>query len=323
MKNLTKFLTTLAVSLSAGSLATPVYAVSCGDYIQPNTTVVLTQNLSCQGKDGMGALNVPFGDATINLNGRTITCTGANCGTGASSIGIMSSNVSVPNVKIIGPGKIIGFGTGIRFAAYAAPLGDGTGLSISQVTILGPGRKGIWVTNSGAASCGTAIINILNPPPPNFSISDNLITGQVEGIYVVDSYCGVIENNQLMDNNGYVQSADNVAIGLYGDYNKVSGNVLAHNGFGNTTSYLGTGIRVGGGSNQISANYLTIHHAHGISIVGSKGGNAIYSNTARFTNYTGYDMADYTYGSSPNSWNSNNVCHSQYGLPAGVCNAGE
>ena len=323
MKNLTKFLTTLAVSLAAGSLATPVYAVSCGDYIQPNTTVVLTQNLSCQGKDGMGALNVPFGDATINLNGRTITCTGANCGAGANSTGIMSSNVSVPNVKIIGPGKIVGFGTGIRFSAYAAPLGDGTGLSISGVSIIGPGQTGIWVANSGEASCGTTLINILNPPPPNFSIADNLITGQVQGIYIQASYCGEIKGNRLMDNNASFQSSENIGIGLYGDYNQVSENILAHNGFGNSQTYLGTGIRVGGGSNKIASNYLTIHHAHGIAVTGSKGGNAIYSNTARFTNYTGYDMADYSYTSTPNSWNSNNVCHSQYGLPAGVCNAGE
>lgn len=297
-------------------MAAGAYAASCGDKVQPKTTLTLTSDMSCPGNGGWAALIIPYGDATINLNGHTITCTGANCGRGSSSIGIVSTNNYIPNVKIVGPGKIIGFGTGIQVAADA-PHGDGTGASISQVTIGGQGTTGIYVQNSGAPSCGTQISNMFTQPPPSFSIVNNQVSGQVQGIYVVGSHCGEVKGNLVADNNGYIQAIENVGVEVHGDYNEVSSNTLAHNGFGNNESWLGGGMKVGGNHNVIVQNYLTTHHAYGILLGGSA--NSARLNTSRFTT-NGYDMVDYATGTT---WNANNVCNTQNGLPAGICAAGE
>src|SRR4051794_35663788 len=203
MKKLLQRAMPLWIAMIANAVTTPAFAQSCGDAVPAHTTLVLSHDLSCPGSVSSGALVVPEGDVTIDLNGHAIVCTGTNCGVGATSAGIYAYNTTMNNVHIAGPGTISGFGAGIRIAAKYDVLGNARGASIQHVTITGPGDYGIRLSNAGAYGCWNEIRSIVSPPAPKFSITDNAISGWVEGIRVDQGYCGLVKNNVAADNNAH------------------------------------------------------------------------------------------------------------------------
>jgi hypothetical protein len=313
-----EILNAIRMMLMAGSQVKPAYALSCGDYLAANTTVVLTQDLYCPGKQYEGALVAAGDNVTINLNGHNLICTGAYCGTDSFSTGIYNY-VPVKKFKIIGPGKVAGFGTDITIFASGQTAGGTTGLLISQVTVAGPSSYGISVGDAGTLPCNKQN-NPFVIPPPAFEISNNQVSAVAVPLQITNSYCGLIRNNLIADNNGSGRGIINFGITSKGDYNLLIQNTVVHNGWG---SVGGGGISVEGSHNQVNMNYLTMNNAYGITVKGSNSGaNLFYGNTIRYTT-NGPDLSDFNTGPLGNSWNPNNTCSTQQNLPAGVCNPGE
>ena len=153
MKHFTQHSIFLA-AFAAGLLSTSAYAVNCGSIF---SDVTLTLDLVCSNNGFVVSGN----NITINLNGHTLSCTGYNCGISdaiPTSSGITSDGYS--GLKVIGPGTIAGFSKGIH-------VGGGTNHTVSSIVITGTGESGIEIKNVGTSACGTQIVNVLNPPPPN------------------------------------------------------------------------------------------------------------------------------------------------------------
>lgn len=96
-----KILNTLVLALLLMAWQPNAHALACGDTV--TTSITLTADLHCT--TGWTALYVPVGNITIRLNGHTLSGDPALQG-----IGILDA----AKVRILGPGRITGFWTGIN-----------------------------------------------------------------------------------------------------------------------------------------------------------------------------------------------------------------
>lgn len=288
----------------------PLFAVTCGAHVTGN--FVLTSDLICSGAYG---LIVGDSNTTINLNGHTITCTGAEeCGPLPNSnlftlvsYGIMSD--AYDNVKILGPGKIVGF-------TYAIQISRGKGHVVSDVDLSGAGRIGIQISHLSTPDCGQGAVSIFNPPAPTFLLSNNRISWKWHGIDLKSSHCGVIKSNVLADNSLPFGSAPDYGIVVEGNSNQLVQNTIAHNGH---SDVAGGGADIAGDGNRVTGNYVTANAGYGIGISGSS--NMITANTSRFNGTA--DMADYLPLMPYNSWNTNNTCNTQQWVKVVICGPNE
>jgi parallel beta-helix repeat protein len=324
MRNLKLYLFVLAIVFP-----TVASAVNCGDLV--SGTVNLTGDLNCTS----AGLIVAADHTTINLNGFTISCTGAgfagSCQMLNGPVGIESTNFT--KVKVIGPGTVSGFHVGIRM------LGDAN-LRVDSVTVTGPAAPDI-TTNTrglnvgiliGKTSCAAASGNSAAATVTNSEISNHS-----QGIQLSDAECVKVDSNVIHDNNSL---GDSHGIDLIGSANNtISGNNLYANGGNNSLGNPDSGITMllaGSTGNTVTNNTVLNNCGNGIVAFNGAGGNTISANTVRFNASSltpqcravpavspFLDLAEINAGAG-NVWNANNLCRTQSaGIPAGVCNPGE
>src|SRR5262249_27678514 len=163
----------------------------------------------------------------------------------------------------------VGFFRGVYVAG-------GNNHTISQVSVRGAGRYGIYMGGVGSRNCG--IGTVFNPPPPHYTVSGNTASQQISGIVVTNSHCGLISQNTVAD--GSFTQGD-TALFTDGDSNAITQNILVHNGKGN-------GLVVKGDKNRVTSNYLTVHELYGIMSMGKN--NTFTANTSRYAGIA--DMYD-------------------------------
>jgi nitrous oxidase accessory protein NosD len=294
----------------------------------------LTADLHCTAQSG---LRVTADNTTINLNGHTLSCTGAGFGGSCQKAdgqvptntrGIESQHFN--NVKIAGPGTITGFETGI-LVTY------GAGHTISGVTIDGPSvplaqnhrdmAAGIYLAAVNCSTSGTGKTAV---------ISSNDVSNQAAGIHVESSSCVEVRGNQIRD----INRGQGLAFGmsLYKVYkssfyrNTVTGVGLNRQMDSGIVSFQYTG------SNQIYSNTVSNNCGNGILMRPDSAQNTTSSNVARFNGTSSQqgrcdapaplggafgDLVDQNPLLS-NTWNTNNICRVQLGnISAGVCGPNE
>lgn len=163
-------LATLLIAAPSGA-GRSAAAVECGDRL--TNSVVLTKNLHCSG-DGLviGASNV-----TIALHGHTIS--GANGGTGIQLVDGSEVEPWFDGLKVLGPGRIEGFGIGVRIDPMP---GGSRGHVIRGITI-------------AANSAGVLLSNVRD-----MTVSNNRI--QRNGWYGINAFSAdaTVEDNDISFN---------------------------------------------------------------------------------------------------------------------------
>lgn len=166
------------------------HALSCGDTISSDTT--LTADLHCT--TGWNALYMPVGGVTLRLNGHTISG-----GIGLEGLSVFSAN----NVRILGPGRITGFWTGVNAtrADYLTVQGvdfDNTNAGVIASDTLGTYLQGNDFRNiNGWGVYIVAFPGASRPVLGAHAIADNLVLESVGGI----SLCGHANSDNLVKNN--------------------------------------------------------------------------------------------------------------------------
>jgi len=317
----------LITALGAGRLL----ALNCGQVV--SGVVTLVDDMHCNSQT---ALRVGADNTVINLNGHTLTCTGAgflgSCqtGTGQSPLPVRGVEVfSKKNVTINGPGTINGFADGIV-------LSDANGAVVKGVNITGPSQPvgknqrsmvaGIYV---GGIEC--PIVAFGQDAPPALTISDNTISNQAQGLHLQNVGCAVVKGNKIHDINRdsgwgtgmFLHNADN---------NEIYRNSIFAVGY-NDIMDSGISLMQGSSRNTITSNSISSNCGNGVTVLHKSQQNTFTLNIARFNgagscpappNGTGFaDLSDSSTGSG-NVWNNNNLCKTEAGsVPAGVCNAFE
>lgn len=166
------------------------YALSCGDTISSDTT--LTADLHCT--TGWNALYLPVGGVTLRLNGHTISG-----GIGLEGLSVFSAS----NVRILGPGRITGFWTGVNAtrADYLTVQGvdfDNTNAGVIASDTLGTYLQGNDFRNiNGWGVYIVAYPGASRPLLGAHAIADNLVLESVGGI----TLCGHANSDNLIKNN--------------------------------------------------------------------------------------------------------------------------
>ena len=166
------------------------YALACGDTISSDTT--LTADLHCT--TGWNALYMPVGGITLRLNGHTISG-----GIGLEGLSVFSAN----NVRILGPGRITGFWTGVNATRsdYLTVQGvdfDNTNAGIIASDTLGTYLQGNDFRNiNGWGVYIVAYPGASRPVLGAHAIADNLVLESVGGI----TLCGHANSDNLVKNN--------------------------------------------------------------------------------------------------------------------------
>jgi hypothetical protein len=174
-------------------------AANCGDSVSGNVT--LTNDLNCSGP----GLIVVGDHTTINLNGFTISCTGAgfagSCQQLNGPVGILSTGFE--DVSVVGPGTITGFHVSVRL------LGPSK-LHVDGVTVTGP--RGPRYPNQhprlavgvliGQANCAASPGN-----SPSAVVSNNDISNHTQACSLVAASCVKVMSNTIHDNNWHQRCA--------------------------------------------------------------------------------------------------------------------
>lgn len=312
------------------SFATP----QCGDPV--SGAVTLTADLACNNQSG---LVVSASNTTINLNGHTLSCTGGGVGgtcqpvAGSSNIaGIRSANFS--NVKILGPGVITGFGTGVY-------LEKGTAFTVSNVEITGPATTmannnrymsyGIFIDD---AACPISIFG--SDTTPAALVTFNQISNQSSGILVRDSGCVKIAQNVIHD----INRINVVPNGYYAtgmDLIRVSNSTVSYNsvtGVGYNFLYEAAVRMTAGNKTTLYGNNFSNNCSNGLLALWPNNTN-VYGNVMKLNGTSSmsgacnapgasnYDL-NWSGNGNGNIFNPSNVCRTQsVSVAPGVCNPNE
>jgi len=306
----------------------PLLAVSCGSVV--SGVVTLTEDMNCNSQT---ALRVGADNTVINLNGHTLTCTGAGflgscqAATGQNSLPARGVEAfSKKNVTVNGPGTISGFAIGVL-------LSNGDGSTVKGVNITGPSQpigknqrsmaSGIYV---GSVEC--PIVAFGQDAPPSLIIADNTISNQAQGIHLETTGCAIVKGNQIHDINR--DSGWGTGIFLYdADNNQIYRNSIFGVGY-NDIMDSGITLMQGSSRNTFTGNSISNNCGNGVAVLNKSSQNTFALNVARFNgagscpappNGTGFaDLNDGSTGTG-NTWNNNNICKKEAGsVPAGVCN---
>ncbi len=180
------------------------HSVTCGNTIMQDTT--LESDLKGCSGDG---LVVGTNNITLGLNGHTISGTfvmGSNC-SGTTTAGIKIDGRK--NIKVIGPGKVEGFGDGLL-------INSGSDIRVEDITTAGNCRNGIALVNvsdsyierstaSENKSHGIFLDNSDNTEIVGNTVSSNGTDGSCEGggIHLIGfSPLNNIEKNSVNKNKG-------------------------------------------------------------------------------------------------------------------------
>jgi hypothetical protein len=314
----------------------PGYALTCGDIV--SGTVTLTGDLNCAGN----GLIVGANNTVINLNGHSITCSGAGGGYLGSCQDSTANLPTVPpslvginsfghnNVAVFGPGTINGFNVGIR-------LDGAHGFKVTGVTISGPTEPfstdihsrrvitvGILIANT------TCTISAL-APAPSALVQFNDVSNQTMGVQLSSAQCTQVTGNFLHDNQSFNGDAHGVDV-INSPYNTINANIITRNGVNTGIDGGITLVDSAASNNQILQNFVFQNCGNGITVFNGGHNNVIASNVAldNSTNTLNgrcatvpvgkfYDLAAVNEGAG-NVWNPNNTCKtSSPGVPAGVC----
>jgi hypothetical protein len=306
--------------------ALPVLAQSCGSVV--SGTVVLQQNLVCSGT----ALYVGADNTTIDLNGKSITCSGDgyqySCqpmigGTNSNRVGIVVSNRQNVFIK---NGTISGFSTGIR-------IEGGYNTRVSGVTVSGP-TSPLWYGNQRAFTLGIYVYNApcVGRSTVNASIASSNINNQSNGIKIENSGCTDVSNNQIHDNNSGYGDAHGITV-VNSTRTRLFSNTVINNGTNQTTDSAIQVVGASSVSNGLYSNIVNSNCGDGIVVRDGATYTTTQTNTAKFNGTVNlvqqcmtppaagvfFDLANRQAGPN-NTFTPDNVCRTQSaGIPAGVC----
>ncbi|MET0655723.1 MAG: NosD domain-containing protein [Pseudoxanthomonas sp.] len=165
------------------------HALACGDTVSSDTT--LTADLHCT--SGWNALYLPIDGVTLRLNGHTLSGDIALAGVSVSN---------ARNVRILGPGRITGFWTGVNAtgADYLTVQGvdfDNTNAGVIASDTLGTYLQGNDFRNIDGWGIYIAAPAGSRPVLGAHAIADNLVLESVGGIFI----CGHANSDNLLKNN--------------------------------------------------------------------------------------------------------------------------
>jgi hypothetical protein len=252
---------------------------------------VLEGDVQCAGASG---LIVGADNTRINLNGHTISCTGAGFQGSCQAIqgyNIPAIGISSPNhrqVAVLGPGTITGFHTGIV-------LSGGPGLLVTSAVTGPPApdftqnqrqfNAGIVIEGTTCGFLGISALVMLND-----------VSNQEQGIQLSNTQCVSVVANNVHDNNGVIGDAHGIAV-IGAGRNLIDSNFVHGNG---------------AQFNNIARNQVRFNTALG------QGAQCRTLDTDPF-----FDLAEFNEGPL-NTWNLNNQCRTEGpGIFPGVCNPGE
>ncbi len=299
--------------------AAPSFALTCGQVV--SGVVTLTEDLDCNSQT---ALRVGADNTVINLNGFSITCTGAgylgSCQTATGQNPVTARGIEVSGKKgvvINGPGVVSGFQTGVL-------LLNAGGAAVKGVTITGPSSPLGLGQRGGAAGIYTGgffcpIVAFGQDAPPSLVIADNDISNQAQGLHIENTACASIKGNKIHA----IHRDGGYSLGMF-FYNADNNEVLRNSIFGVGANQMmdhGMLFLAGSSRNTVSTNTVSNNAATGIHAMSTSGQNKFLLNVARFNGVSpATDLADSSTG-APNTWNTNNICKTEGGnVPANVCN---
>ena len=279
------------------------------------TANLVTSEASC--------LRVTASNVSLDLAGRTITCTGSGFAGSCQAPGPGPTGIAVDagltGITIRGPGVVAGFDNGVSIVNSSATI---TGLTVTgpvcdEADCERPISNAIVVVGKlnpdGSVDLGQARVNIVG----------NTVRNHGRGIALLGAECGgstpacaiygnTAEHNTGLECNGILLSG---ASGYAVVGNQVHGN-------GSGECFPSVGIAVGDGStgNLVATNDASSNVAVGIGVGPGTDGNRFVSNTAR-----GNPFADLSaLAGTVNDWSDSNRCIIERGaVPASVCNPGE
>ena len=217
MKNLLLIVSLALLPLLGGH----AQAVSCGDVVRG--TVTLTHDLHCT--SGWAALQVYDDGVTIRLNGKTLSGSGALQGIHVADAGY---------VRIVGPGRISGFWTGIN--AFRSPKVQVEGVDLTDMDsgVLLTRSPDSVVRHNGFYRIAGQSVRI-NDPVAGVSMYSGGVTVADNDFGKVDtgiSLCGAAAGHNHIANNAFrAVYSFGIHITDHSSRNQVSGNYF-HNVWG-------------------------------------------------------------------------------------------
>lgn len=323
-----KLSTVLTQMIFAATLPVAVMAApQCG--VSVNGKLVLDANMSCVNAP---ALTVNSDNVTIDLNGHTISCTGA--GYKGSCQGLSLFGITVDgkkNVLIKGPGKIEGFDVGVR-------LSDTTAVTVRDLTVTGPAPADFGSNPRPSFAAGITSSSTWCPAnTPSLSLINNDISNVSLGISLSTVKCVKVSHNYVHDINSDVMWSN--ALSVYNSSSvSIDGNRVER--AGTNYGYLDGGIilQAGTQTTEVTNNAVSGNCGNGVLVYADSHDNTVKGNTIRNNGTsslngrcrvpaanTFYDLAALNpQGVVNNTYSKNNQCDTQIGpIPAGVCNPGE
>lgn len=315
----------VAAALGAGMLALPAGATAatgvttCGAISTPGAYTVSANLVTSDA----GCLSVTASNVSLDLAGRTITCTGSGFAgscqrSGPGAIGI-DVDAGLTGVLIRGPGMIAGFDNGVSVVNSSATIIGitVTGPACDEPDCQRPVSNAIIVIGKrnpdGSVDLGQANVNVVG----------NTVRNHGRGIALLGVQCGpsgpacAIYGNTAEHNTGL--ECNGILLSGASGYAVVSNQVHAN---GSGDCFPAVGIAVGDGStgNLVGTNDASANVAVGIGVGPGTDGNRFLSNTAREN-----PLADLSaFPGTVNDWSDSNRCIIERGaVPASVCNPGE
>ena len=181
------------ITLALGALLAwhpNAYALACGDTLSSDTT--LTADLHCT--TGWNALYMPVGGVTLRLNGHTISG-----GIGLEGVSVFTAS----NVRILGPGRITGFWTGVNATRADYLTVQGVDFDNTSAGIIASDTLGTFLQGNDFRNINGWGVYIFAYPGASRSvlgahtIADNLVLESVGGIFI----CGHANSDNLLKNN--------------------------------------------------------------------------------------------------------------------------
>ncbi|MGH3675398.1 MAG: right-handed parallel beta-helix repeat-containing protein [Mycobacterium sp.] len=300
--NVRRLLTTTAISsviLLSTVLVNPAEAVvlNCGDIIStPNTTVVLTADVSCVGSLEVFGVAIVASGVELDLNGHTIRGDGFRPEDQTSNIGVYvtggGNNVTVKN------GTVTNFNSGVYFeqvtgnTATTLRLVDNIGPDIQQ--IFGEGLQVFQggnhtITSNHVIHNGPFAGIVAYGPTNNNTITSNQVLNnnildpsghhgeggpimQDIGIWLVNlssNPANTTTNNTIQTNAVSGNGLDGVQVAAFTHGNFVRTNSITNNGFGQPAGNGfrdGDGVAIFGSSNQVQSNQVIQNGGNGIAV---------------------------------------------------------
>lgn len=261
------------------------HALACGDTITSDTT--LTADLHCT--TGWVALYMPVNGVTLRLNGHTLS----------GDIALEGLSVfDASNVRILGPGRITGFWTGINATRADYLTVQDVDFDNSNAGIIASDTLGTYLQGNDFRNINGWGVYIAAPAGSRsvlgaHTIADNLVLESVGGFFV----CGHANSDNLIKNNT-LQGIRDYGIHLLdgSGKNQVRDNQLL--------KIETTGLVLGGSrDNTIKGNKFDYGHT-GIALAPTFGGICATGP------YTDPEVRD-------NTIDSNSIFHQTTGIVAG------